>query len=92
MYSKQTNLKVVYSWNGMCPVDTGRKLNVHMTFRIRSGRLLNALCTFNLRPVSTGWSLKSLAVLKCESRTSLHAVQYAVQTARLRSDVLSLLF
>ena len=22
------------------------------------------------------WSLKSLAVLKCESRTSLHAVQY----------------
>ena len=22
------------------------------------------------------WSLKSLAMLKCESRTSLHAVQY----------------
>ena len=30
---------------GFFPVDSGRK---------RSGRLLNVLCTFNLRPVSTG--------------------------------------
>ena len=36
------------------PVDTGRKLNVHKTFRRRLGSLLNVLCTFNLRPVSTG--------------------------------------
>ena len=36
------------------PVDTGSKLNVHKTFRKRPGRLLNVLCTFNLRPVSTG--------------------------------------
>ena len=36
------------------PVDKGRKLNVHKTFRRRPGRLLNVLCTFNLRPVSTG--------------------------------------
>ena len=36
------------------PVDTGRKLNVHKTFRRRARRLLNVLCTFNLRPVSTG--------------------------------------
>ena len=36
------------------PVDTERKLNVHMTFRRRPGRRLNVLCTFNLRPVSTG--------------------------------------
>ena len=36
------------------PVDTGRKLNVHKTFRRRPGRLLNVVCTFNLRPVSTG--------------------------------------
>ena len=35
-------------------VDTGRKLNVHKMFRRRSGRLLNVLCSFNLRPVSTG--------------------------------------
>ena len=33
------------------PVDIGRKLNVYKTFR---RRLLNVLCTFNLRPVSTG--------------------------------------
>ena len=38
-------------------VDTGLKLNVHKTFRRCPGRLLNVLCTFNLRPVrpvSTG--------------------------------------
>ena len=34
-------------------VDTERKLNVHKTFRRCPGRLLNVLCTFNLRPVST---------------------------------------
>ena len=37
-----------------CPVDIERKLNVHKTFRRRPGRLLSVLCTFNLRPVSTG--------------------------------------
>ena len=37
------------------PVDTGRKLNVHKTFRRRPGPLLNVLCTFSLRPVSTGY-------------------------------------
>ena len=36
------------------PVDTGHKLNVHKTFRRCPGRLLKVLCTFNLRPVSTG--------------------------------------
>ena len=36
------------------PVDTGRKLNAHKTFRRRPGRLLNVLCTFSLRPVSAG--------------------------------------
>ena len=36
------------------PVETGRKLNVHKTFGIRPGGLLKVLCTFNLRPVSTG--------------------------------------
>ena len=29
------------------PVDTGRKLNVHETFRKSPGRLLNVLCTSN---------------------------------------------
>ena len=36
------------------PVDTGRQLNIRKTFRRRPGRLLNILCTFNLRPVSAG--------------------------------------
>ena len=38
------------------PVDTGRKLNVHKTFRRRPGRLLDVLFTFNLGPVSMGFS------------------------------------
>ena len=42
------------------PVDTGRKLNVHKTFGGRPGRLLKVLCTFNLRPVSTGFEIKRL--------------------------------
>ena len=36
------------------PIDTGRKLNLHKTFRRRPGRLLNVLCMFNLCGVSTG--------------------------------------
>ena len=40
-------------------MDTGRKLNVHKTFRRRPGRLLNVLCTFNLRPVSKSIQLTS---------------------------------
>ena len=36
------------------PIDTGRKLNVPKSFRRRPGRLLNVLCTSNLRLVSTG--------------------------------------
>ena len=41
-------------------------MNVHKTFRGRPGRHLNVLCTFSLRPVSTGKSgisvLQSCAV------------------------------
>ena len=44
----------------MNPVDTGRKLNVHKTFRRRPGHLLNVLCTFNLHPVSTGKGLYNI--------------------------------
>ena len=36
------------------PVGTGRKLNVHKTLRRHLGSHPNALCTFNLRPVSIG--------------------------------------
>ena len=44
-------------------VATGRKLNVHETFRRRPGRHLNALCTFNLRPVSTKLAIYSFVRL-----------------------------
>ena len=37
------------------PAVTGRKLNVHKTLRRSPGCLLNVSCTFNLRPVSTGY-------------------------------------
>ena len=36
------------------PVDTGRTMNVHKTFKRHPGHLLNALSMSNLRPVSTG--------------------------------------
>ena len=44
------------------PIATGRKLNVRNTFRRPPRRLLNVLCTFNLRPVSTGY--KYCGILK----------------------------
>ena len=54
------------------PVDTGLKLNVHKTFRSRPGRLLNVLCTFNLRPVSTGEAdLKKALLIKKAYTSSL---------------------
>ena len=48
--------KVYFKTSFYFPVDTGRKLNVHKTLRRRPGRLLNVLCTFYLRPVSTGFA------------------------------------
>ena len=47
------NLSTIFIVLNQFPVDTGRKSNVHKTFRRSPGRLLNVLCTFNLRPVST---------------------------------------
>ena len=46
-------LRLIFKGAGN-PIDTGRKLNIHKTFRRRPGRLLKVLCMFNLRPVSTG--------------------------------------
>ena len=43
-----------HSRHQVIPIDTGRKLNVHKTFRRRPQRLLNVLCTFSLHPVPTG--------------------------------------
>ena len=44
---------------GFYPVDTGRKLNVHKTFRRRSGRFLNVSCTFKFTSC-VYWVNKSL--------------------------------
>ena len=46
------------------PVDRGRNFNVQKTFRRRPGRLLNVLCTFKLRLVSTGKVTDRLLTLK----------------------------
>ena len=55
------------------PVDTGRKWNVHKTFRRRPGRLLNVLCTFNLRPVSMG-IVQNGIILAAQVKDLAHAV------------------
>ena len=62
------------SWNSYSvwenvikPADTGCKLNVDKTFRRRPGRLLNVLCTFNLRPVSKGNAEHGKIFLEFES-------------------------
>ena len=63
-----TLISMMYTLQIFLLVDTGRKLNVHKTFRRRPGHLLNVLCTFSLRPVSTELirtNLKALAVFSC---------------------------
>ena len=64
------------------PVDTGHKLNVHKTFRRRPGRLLNVLCTFNLRRVSTGRILR-LIFDECINFESSNITAFAIQTSTL---------
>ena len=48
------NLFPVYLFINLLPLDTGRKLNIHKTFRRLPIRVLNVLCTFRLLPVSRG--------------------------------------
>ena len=47
----------IKSYTTWFPVDTGRELKIHKTFRGCPGRLLNVLRTFTLRPVSAGFEL-----------------------------------
>ena len=51
----------------VCPLDTGRNLNVHKTFR----NLMNVLFAFNLHPVFRGYnvftSLKNVAIVLLET-------------------------
>ena len=51
MFTFSRTSTLSFAW---IPIDTGCKWNVHKTFRRRLGLLLNVLCTFNIRPVSTG--------------------------------------
>ena len=48
-------------------LDTGRKLNVHQTFKRNPGCLLNVLCTFSLRPgvqrISLYWTSFSFSCI-----------------------------
>ena len=53
-FGRKSDVKYFIQKSTIIPVDTWRKSNIHKTFRSRPGRLLNVLCTFNLRPVSTG--------------------------------------
>ena len=58
------HLKIVHTWYTGWAIQyprrhTERKLNIHKKFRRHPGRLLNILCTFNVRPVSTGILIKS---------------------------------
>ena len=47
-------------------VDSGRKLSVHKAFR------KNVLCTFNLRPVSTGMFRQANSVTNLHTSTVVH--------------------
>ena len=68
-------------------VDTGCKLNVHKTFRRRPGRLLNVLCTFNLRPVSTGkWFCRCFSFFWIYIFIFVMGLCYVVQKVRFLFD------
>ena len=66
---------------------TGRKLNVHEAFRKRPGRLLNVLCTFSLRPVSTGIMMvrhgQKKLMLQCFWSFSIWALDYWKSSSNL---------
>ena len=68
------------------PVDTGRILNVHKTFRRRPGHLLNVLCTFGLRPVSTG-----ILMIKYDISVIIWVIifclQFSCDIQRYRKDI-----
>ena len=73
------------------PVDTGRKLNVHKTFRRRPGRLLNVLCTFNLRPVSTGLNI-TVSIKKNLVLTTVLTSFFVKKTLRIKVIIICVIF
>ena len=78
---------------GINPVDTGRKLNVHKTFRRRPGRLLNVLFTFKLRPVSTGKGLIEIwaeQTINKVPKTIVGATQFAASSSLITKRCVSM--
>ena len=76
------------------PVDTGRQLNLHKTFRRRPGRLLNVLCSFNLRPVSTGLKTFDWVLITpmCNSKTfpaDIYLLKVNSRNTRTRYEICS---
>ena len=53
-------VKLVYFHSAKITLDVRQSvhLNIHKTFRTRSGPLLNVLCMFSVRPMSTGLDVK----------------------------------
>ena len=70
------------------PVNTGLKLNVHKTFRRCPERLLNVLCAFNLRPVSTGLStiLKTLTYSRLFKRKTVKVILSTIRNLLLENE------
>ena len=73
--------------------DTGRKLNVHKTFRRRPGRLLKVLCTFIvcsvprgiLSAVITTWSKIITLLVKCPN-TDFFLVRIFLNSVRIHEN------
>ena len=64
-YYFYSGYKVGFCITNRCiPLGHRRKLNVHKTFRRRSGRLLNVWCKFKLRFVSRGYLLNILIPIR----------------------------
>ena len=74
------NLSLVIAEKECNPANTGRKLNVHKTFRRRPGRLLNVLCAFNLRSVSMGKTNHIKILWHCFSNVLLVDIYIAFES------------
>ena len=70
------------------PVDTWRKLNVRKTFKRRRGRLLNVLCTFHLRHVSTGKYFTNLSFSVLCYPIYHSKLYYPISTSKLTTQTI----
>ena len=75
---------VVYGNISAYSLDRGRKLNVYKMFKIRVKRLLNILCTFNLRLVPSRWVKKVKSEVKISRQRSLEDLFEAISFLTMR--------